>query len=688
MTSCAWPSGGTGDDVYWGAADGVLRIGACRTNRAVPVSFGTTPSPVLSVVSSTAGDAVAAALADGSVLIVRLVSSGASATPPMARLLVQHAGGPVSSLAWADSAIAVASADAEVRLYNSSTGAVVHEPFDSRNGDGTSWCAAGASPDGTAIALGGSAGSISVLRRTPGANAWASQGRISIGGTAAITLISWLPDGAGFVAASGAGTIAIINACDSFTGVMRDGKEAPQATALHVNHTHVVVIIGADGEKQVTQSTRLQRRVTLRTSAVSGAGIGRVRVAADGAGRVVLSAAVRSAESTPAHDPGAPVGPALESDSVGNRTSLVLADATSGDSCEVELRRDDGHPFSRRGAATNYVDMSAVGPGEVAPVIDRNRQAPPRIYFDGAQSPVIAVGYDSHIAVVAWPLGDGFERKHTVSYPPVSRARALLIVSPAVTRPTVVSLRCAPSAVVTNGQGSPSHRGVLAYLATPRRIVVAMFGTTRTGSGAISSGNDFGGHVVRYRHQWAIDYLDLSPSGRWLIFRDVRRQLFLLQSDCGNRKLVSPGLGRTLVAPTDGLTVDAMRSAASSTGLRVQETLTCRLLKSCSFAQWTPTTADIIVAQSDARGPTMPGEVFAWYDLDVAASHAERSEIDATASLLGVLPAEEELAVRKVASPRGSSAVEVFVSGATIAATALAALTTLRLDGALLAFGE
>ena len=84
----------------------------------------------------------------------------------------------------------------------------------------------------------------------------------------------------------------------------------------------------------------------------------------------------------------------------------------------------------------------------------------------------------------------------------------------------------------------------------------------------------------------------------------------------------------------------------------------------------------------------MPGEVFAWYDLDVAASHAERSEIDATASLLGVLPAEEELAVRKVASPRGSSAVEVFVSGATIAATASAALTTLRLDGALLAFGE
>ncbi|KAI8469208.1 MAG: intraflagellar protein IFT172 [Monoraphidium minutum] len=244
-TCLAWPAGRHGD-VCFGLADGRVKLGVLKTNKAYTLYAHPAGSPVAALAASPDGRALASGHADGSIYLFTFPEQqdGAGGTAGCVKL-AHHSCAP-SALAWGESILAAGS-DCRAVFYDPKTGRE-QQAFDLSGDDGARHlgCAA-VNPSGDAAVVGGFS-RLYVFARGGPKGAWQQAGVEQIDNMLSVTAAVWKPDGSKLVAGGLRGNVDFWDTC------IRRTRHKGKFELTYVSKRAVIVKTLATGSRIVLKS--------------------------------------------------------------------------------------------------------------------------------------------------------------------------------------------------------------------------------------------------------------------------------------------------------------------------------------------------------------------------------------------------------------------------------------------------
>lgn len=223
ITCLAWPNKRTNEIVY-GLAEGVVKIGQMRTNK--PATLYQTDSYVAALCCNPAGNAVVSAHLDGSIYTFWFDSIERGA-----HVIARHPSVPFA-LAWGGS-IVVAGNDCQITFYDEDGGE--EHTFDhSHNPDCKEFTAAATNPTGDAVAL-GNFNSLFVYTRNKDTMGWEEKSVTKVDNMYSVTAMDWKPDGDKLAIGTLCGVVDMYDICVKRT-MYKGGFEL-----TYVSHSQVIV---------------------------------------------------------------------------------------------------------------------------------------------------------------------------------------------------------------------------------------------------------------------------------------------------------------------------------------------------------------------------------------------------------------------------------------------------------------
>jgi len=218
ITAVAWPSL-LSNDLVFGCADGKVRQGGCRANKAVTLYAVEGSGAVTALAPGPDGHSLLSAHADGT--IYRIVWDEEGGNPGHSRVAA-HSCAPFA-LAWLPTALVAAGADGRVCFYDPQDGTLARTFERAREGGGpVDWTSASASPSGEAVVLGTYGGpalfALGPAVATRGRGTSREWGEVAVAGTPVpglhtATCVAWKPDGSRLAVGSVGGSADVWDAC-------------------------------------------------------------------------------------------------------------------------------------------------------------------------------------------------------------------------------------------------------------------------------------------------------------------------------------------------------------------------------------------------------------------------------------------------------------------------------------------
>jgi len=203
VTALVWPAA-RGSELVFGLADGKVRIGNLKTNRAQTL-YGT-DSPVVSLAGSVDGLGLISGHLDGA--LYRFFFDDGSGGPPVHSRIAVHPAVPYA-LAWGES-IAAAGNDCKVIFYDRNGIQLQHFAYPIP--EEKEFTCAAVNPSGTALVVGGW-NKFRNFNYNPRQSKWEEGAVKECQNLLSVTALAWKFDGSRLVCASLCGTVDMFDAC-------------------------------------------------------------------------------------------------------------------------------------------------------------------------------------------------------------------------------------------------------------------------------------------------------------------------------------------------------------------------------------------------------------------------------------------------------------------------------------------